>query len=944
MTQFFLKLVSASGNQMKAKRATGGSNFFLLNALLTAFLVLPFLLNGSDVDSQIDPSDEFIKSVSEKVKTNGPFKLISSASETSVPVRLSDENPQPTKKFLYIRTDFSDYTGSPLTGGHLNALVNGTMSKWVEDFSGGRELIKGDVIDRVLRAPHPLKHYQEGDLTSELIQDSIALAAALGINVAEYDAHVVCITNVVMPDSDWIWAGLAGNKSQIIREYDPHVLVHESIHNFGPGHSSALQTFDSKIISDDSELLEYGSPWDVMGSGREASGFPNPILLEQAGWIESNEIVDVSADGLFRLYPFDKLTEGATRTLKISTGSLPLWLGFRGLSEKDPYLNRGPLLYQQPQENRSILLDSRPGSAEGFRDAPLDLGRTFADPNGAFWVTPVTTGTDDLNNQKYYDVAIRFKGAQNIPDPPAVQIVAPLKVKARNITPLSFEVDDGSSDPGIVRWIFDDELISRTGETVQKAWLSSGDYSFSAEANGLYGNISTNHFNVEVEDFLDAFQKVDILSDRTSMDVEFGKGQFVVVGERLRYSSDGVEFNEVFSGGFFPDVDFDGDRFVAAGQLYDFDATKWAYGVITSTDGINWESVFLGDERFDSSSQRIAQLEKLGETWIGITFSGQVWKSQNAQTWVQEGVMAPIFTIEQMATGFGKLWAVTTNGVLAKSSDGLTWEIVVNDPDYSFTSVVVGGDKIIAIGADNGLISEDQGETFERFLPLGVDRPGELRGVGQVRYIDGLFVGIHSDFGAETSDYQYIASADGRIWDFVGAQLDSRVRGFAISDLGYLSVGDNGGAFFSTLSSEEPPFSFNTWILSYFPDEVDPSIISPSADPDLDGIFNLAEYIHGSDPSDITSLPSMSQTVSQDINGLVFQYPVNPQVTDAELKIQISNDLKSWAAPLESEISVTEETPQGADPATSKIITYSVSRLDSSAWFIRFSYSPKASE
>lgn len=925
-------------SRIKTNEAHAGTRLFHFIAPLLGLCLFPSLSYGVDVDAKIDPSDEFIKSLTDKGDSNVPFKLMSSSENSNVPVRLNDDSQQPTKKFLYIRTDFSDFAGSPLTGPHLNALVNGTMSTWIQDFSGGREIIQGDVMADVLRAPKTLRHYQEGDFTAELIQDAITLAAARGANLAEYDAHIVCITNVMMPDSDWNWAGLAGNKSQIIREYDPHVLVHESIHNFGPGHSSALETFDSKIISEDSEIQEYGSPWDVMGSGRESFGFPNPILLEQAGWIEPEEVLIPADDGIFRLYPFDDTSNTSPRALKVNTSGLPIWVGFRSLAVDDLYLNRGPLLYQQPNENRSLLLDTRPGSIEGFNDAPLDLGRTFSDPDETFWITPVATGTEEISNKKFYDIALRYKRDQELPAPPAVEIIAPQKVKARSTTPLSVEIENSDPDFGVVRWIFDDEITSRTGFDVSKAWLSSGNYTVATEANGLYGNISTNYYNIEVEDFLDAFQTVDIKSDRTSMDVEYGKGLFVVAGERLRYSFDGIEFNEVFSGGFFPDVDFDGETFVAGGQLYDFDVDKWGYGVMTSNDGLNWERIFLGDERLDTSAERISQIEKINNTWVGITFSGQVWKSEDAVNWVLAGNMSPLFRVEQLASGFGKLWAVTTSGLLGKSEDGLVWEIVVNDPDYSFTSIAAGGDKIIAIGADNALLSEDQGESFERIIPLGADKPGELRGVGLVRFLDGLFVGIHSDFGVGTSNFSYIASADGRIWDFVGAKLDSRIRGFAPSDFGYLSVGDSGAAFFSSKLPEEEPYNFNNWVLSYYEDEEDPAIISLSADPDLDGVSNLSEYIHGSDPSDSLSLPSLTQTLSQDNNGLVFEYPINSQVSDAELRIEISNDLKSWAEPLESEVTVSEEFPQDDIESEIKNVTYSVSRENPSSWFIRFTY------
>lgn len=906
------------------------AGLLILAALTAGLAALPLIAIAGEPRLNLDPSREWIKAQDDLTTSPGAFKLVSSSS--SRPVRTSEDD-EPTKKFLYIRTDFSDFQGSPLTGDHLHALVNGPVAAWIEDFSGDREKFQGDVMANVVRASKPLKHYQEGDFTQELIQESIALAAAAGAPVGLYDGHVICITNVVMEESEWIWAGLAGLNTQIIRDFDPHVLVHETIHNFGPGHSSSLETYDSNIISTNSMLLEYGSPWDVMGSGRNGTSFPNPILLEKAGWIAPEEIVEAKLDGVYRVFPFDSYLPGQTRSLVVKGGELPVWVGFRSLISEDPYLPRGPLLYQQPNATRSILLDTHPDSPAGVGDAPLDFGRTFADPDGQYWITPMAPGTDAESGNSFIDLTVKFQDENQPSDPPVGAVDVPAKIQARKFKTFSFDPAPDSTPAEIVRWVFDDEFSSRTGDAIQKAWLSSGNFSFAAEANGLFGNISTNKFDLIVEDFLDNFQTVDPLTDRTFMDVEFGHDLFVAAGERIRTSSNGTDFDQEFGGGFFPDIDFDGSIFVAAGQLFDFDNNKWGYGVVVSEDGNQWDRVFLNDVRFDSSSERLAQIEKFGEQWVAISFSGEVWTSPDARTWTKSGDMNPIFRIEQMTSAFDKLWAISTGGVLGKSSDGITWEIIHNDPEFTFTSIASGGNTILAMGADNALISEDSGQTFQKILPLGEGREGELRGVGHIRYLDGIFVGIHTDF-LGNNHFQYLASIDGKKWDFVGKPLESRIRGFAASEAGYLAVGDTGAAFFSALPSTLEPLTFSSWIQSNIPQPLDPSDLLPGSDPDADGFSNLLEYVHGSLPADPDSSPSVQQTLTSDSQGLTFAYSINPQVNDSSLQILVSSDLKSWTSPDPQDIHIS----QNPISESRTDITYTISQPNHDSWFIQLTY------
>lgn len=921
---------------------------FLSIILFKLMIIFSFqATQAGEIRPDLSASDELIQSLSGDLAHTDPslfFNPNGNSSRKSRPIKTNEPN---TKKFLYIRTVFSDFPNEPISANDLWLTVNGDVTQWIEDFSGGREKIVGDILNFTVQVPEPLSHYQEGDFTKQLMDDSLAAVAAQGVLLGIYDVLVVCIAKVDMEESDWIWAGLASNNTQIIREYDPHVFVHETIHNFGPGHSSSLIPEDGEIISEDAELLEYGSPWDVMGSGRDDFSYPNPILLEKAQWIHPSEILKIQENGIFRLYPFDQFVPNKPRALKIEGGELPIWVAARNTVRNDDYVGNGPLIYQQPLATRSILLDTRPNSNLGIADAALDIGRSFIEPEGEFFITPVARGTEE-DGQPYYDISIQFEAEGEEPTPPTGSVDGPMKVQARSFHPYQFVPDSEDNKPGIVRWIFQDESLSRTGDSIQKSWNKSGNYSFDVESNGLLGNLATNKYDVIVEDFLDDFVKVDVLTDRILMDAEFGNDTFVIVGNEIRYSENGKDFSSVFSGGFFPDVDFDGNQFVAAGQLYDFDTSKWAYGVMSSADGKTWTRTIVGDGRFDVTSKRFVQIEKAGDVWMAITgpevivengeqvvIPAQTWTSPDALTWTMIGDMTPTFRIESMVWAFDALWAVSTSGVLAKSTDGIQFEIVENSSQYSFTSIQFGNDTLIAMGADNALISTDRGENFEKFVPLGPDNFGQLRGVGHLRFMDGVFIGIHSDF-INNSHFQYLSSFDGIHWEFVGKPVDSKIRGFAISDLGYLSVGDVGAAFFSSSQPDdpEPQFNFDSWIKQFYPDSEDPNVIGLFADPDNDKILNIAEYTHGTLPNDSLSTPVITQKLSSDSNGIEFTFSANPMVNDTQVDIQISNNLVQWDSPEESEINLTINSVSPEEESR----TLTISRSQPDAWFVRFIY------
>ena len=151
-------------------------------------------------------------------------------------------------------------------------------------------------------------------------------------------------------------------------------------------------------------------------------------------------------------------------------------------------------------------MDTRPTVGDDIRDASLDLGRSFSNPSGTLWLTPLSRGHDPVHGRQYQDIAVKFRGSGPEALPPTGFVRGPKRITARLPAVFEYQSLTGSLAPGVVRWNLAGEADSQVGEGISKTWLSSGLYSLSAEANGLIGNVFTNRVDIEVFDPLDHMQ------------------------------------------------------------------------------------------------------------------------------------------------------------------------------------------------------------------------------------------------------------------------------------------------------------------------------------------------------------------------------------------------------------------------------------------------------
>ena len=121
-----------------------------------------------------------------------------------------------------------------------------------------------------------------------------------------------------------------------------------------------------------------------------------------------------------------------------------------------------------------------------------------------------------------------------------------------------------------------------------------------------------------------------------------------------------------------------------------------------------------------------------------------------------------------------------------------------------------------------------------------------------------------------------------------------------------------------TLNIIENPFL--TWMNGFFPNETDPAIVGPTADPDQDGIVNLLEFVlDGGNPNESNQgiLPTL------DASGANFVFTFRRRAETASVTsqtFQYGTNLSGWTdlpiAP-SAEVVITPDTPSsGVDQVT----------------------------
>ena len=257
--------------------------------------------------------------------------------------------------------------------------------------------------------------------------------------------------------------------------------------------------------------------------------------------------------------------------------------------------------------------------------------------------------------------------------------------------------------------------------------------------------------------------------------VTYGGGKFVAVGDGGKYatSSDGNNWTTgttSFPGGSWSSVVYGDGKFVV---VADDGATR----VMTSTDGINWESRTATSQTgwysVTYGNGIFVAVAEVGVTRVitspdGITWTGRSTPAGNSDpAWID------------VAYGNGTFVAVAYLGSgnrVMTSPNGTTWTSRTPAENGAWWSVTYGNGKFVAVGEDGKIMTSSDGTTWAS------QTSGNDKDWLGIEFGNNLFVAVGMLGSVMTS-------SDGITWTLRSAANDTAFQSVAYGDGKFVSVG-----------------------------------------------------------------------------------------------------------------------------------------------------------
>jgi hypothetical protein len=320
-----------------------------------------------------------------------------------------------TLKAIVIKVAFSDaaYTVTDSTINKTNASINTlyhSMSRNAFEWTWS-------IHPTIFTAPGTRADYAANfsSLQTFITQQLTAAGLKRG---TDYDVYVANF-----PLINVSWAGLSNLRDAdwINGSYSAGVTGHELGHSLGLPHAHSIEAGADMFGTPGttSQTNEYGNPFDIMGRGGATSHFNN-LYKWRIGWMDSAELKEVKASGVYRIYAQDNAVH-KDRLIGIRVPSAnpnyAYWFEYRGASTSSR--TGASVMFQGFKTATNLdswFLDATPASrtSNDETDGVLISGKSFQDKYATaspstFTVLAINTGT--YNENGWVDVQVSYNGA-----------------------------------------------------------------------------------------------------------------------------------------------------------------------------------------------------------------------------------------------------------------------------------------------------------------------------------------------------------------------------------------------------------------------------------------------------------------------------------------------------------------------------------------------------
>jgi hypothetical protein len=175
-------------------------------------------------------------------------------------------------------------------------------------------------------------------------------------------------------------------------------MAHEFGHNLRGAHASASICTDASgariTLGQTCRTVEYGNPFDIMG---HAYRHTNALNKYRAGWLDGQRnVLNVPADGVYTLVAQERPSNDVQLLSTVRSETDYYYVEYRQPFGYDDFLPTSPAVTGVMlliggtfrQTNNTLLLDTNPATTT-FADAPLGVGKSFADPAAGVTITLV---------------------------------------------------------------------------------------------------------------------------------------------------------------------------------------------------------------------------------------------------------------------------------------------------------------------------------------------------------------------------------------------------------------------------------------------------------------------------------------------------------------------------------------------------------------------------